>query len=97
MLVFLATAPNDQPQSVLKETQTPVVRCCPAGVWPAGHREHASTIGDAGTVAYPHLTSGHSPNDCPRRLRLANRSQVVSFGVAQNTDVVAAGPRVPRW
>src|SRR5665647_698899 len=97
MRVFLATAANDQPQSVLEETQTPVVRCCPAGVWPAGYRKHASTIGDAGAVADPHLMSGHSPINCPRPLRLAKLIAGSEFRRRANTDVFATGPRVPCW
>jgi hypothetical protein len=46
-----------------KETPAPVVGCCPAGVWPAGHRKHASTIGVPSTHGRAKPFSLHCPVD----------------------------------
>jgi len=48
-------------ESVPKETPTPVVGCCPAGVWRTGHRKHASTIG----VPNTHGRAKPLPLHCP--------------------------------
>ena len=45
------------------ETPTPGVGCCPAGVWPAGHRKHASTIGAADAHGRANSFSLHCPVD----------------------------------